>query len=158
MSRFAPFLGQIAGLVSVTKIRTKVALTVAQHLVAIQKMSKDFLGHFLYIENFKLAPTYSPPKGVPSVLESLTSVFGMGTGVPPLPKHQLKTFNECVYVKLRYSEVVAVPLLSCVSRRRGTAFDACWTEGAEPYSVVAGPSKRRALKCRPSRRNSTHRV
>ena len=31
------------------------------------------------------APAYSPPKGVPSALTGLTSVFGMGTGVTPSP-------------------------------------------------------------------------
>jgi hypothetical protein len=41
------------------------------------------------IEYLKLALTYSPPEGVPSVLAGLTSVFGMGTGVPPPLEHQL---------------------------------------------------------------------
>ena len=38
----------------------------------------------LTIEDFlkKLAATYSPAFAVPSALEGLTSVFGMGTGEP----------------------------------------------------------------------------
>lgn len=40
-------------------------------------------------KHLKLAPTYSSPCGVPSVVEDFTAVFGMRTGVPPPPKHQL---------------------------------------------------------------------
>ena len=41
-----------------------------------------------------LAPTYSPvPNGtVPSALEGLTSVFGMGTGVTPLLQAPANSF------------------------------------------------------------------
>jgi hypothetical protein len=41
------------------------------------------------IEYLKLALIYSPSKEVPSMQAGLTSVFGMGTGVPPPRKHQL---------------------------------------------------------------------
>jgi hypothetical protein len=43
---------------------------------------------FRSIKNLMLAPTYSAPEGVPSAMESLTSVFGMRTGVPSPLKHQ----------------------------------------------------------------------
>ena len=42
---------------------------------------------------FVLASSYSPPYGVPSPLEGLTAVFGMGTGVSPPTKHQDKIYN-----------------------------------------------------------------
>ena len=45
--------------------------------------------HQIYKKHLKLAVIYSPPEGVPSMLASLTSVFGMGTGVPSLRDHQL---------------------------------------------------------------------
>ena len=54
---------------------------------------KNPLSWVFSIEYFKLAMTYSPSKEVPSVQRSLTSVFGMGTGVPFLLDHQLKIFN-----------------------------------------------------------------
>ena len=40
--------------------------------------------HHLHDEDLKikLAATYSPALAVPSALEGLTSVFGMGTGEP----------------------------------------------------------------------------
>ena len=40
-----------------------------------------------------LATTYSSPCGVPSVVEGLTSVFGMRTGGPLPPKHQLRELD-----------------------------------------------------------------
>ena len=46
------------------------------------------------IEDLKLAVTYSPADAVPSARSGLTSVFGMRTGVPHLPNHQLQTFNR----------------------------------------------------------------
>ena len=55
---------------------------------------------FCCIKYCKLAPTYSPPEGVPSVLRSLTSVFGMRTGGPSSPKHQLTIFNFQMNVSL----------------------------------------------------------
>ena len=47
-----------------------------------------------------LAPTYSPPCGVPSAMEGLTSVFGMGTGVPLPLKHQHTTFIANIWAVL----------------------------------------------------------
>lgn len=44
-----------------------------------------------------LAPTYSPSKEVPSAMRSLTSVFGMRTGVPFSLKHQHTTFNYSIF-------------------------------------------------------------
>ena len=54
----------------------------------------DFL--FQVIAHFVLAPTYSPclERQVPSVLEGLTAVFGMRTGVSLLTKHQHKIHND----------------------------------------------------------------
>ncbi len=70
----------------------------------------------LKIENSKLALIYSPPEGVPSMLASLTSVFGMGTGVPSLRKHQLRTFNYSI-LKLHFGndlcETTVQRLLLC---------------------------------------------
>ena len=51
-----------------------------------------------WIQSSKLAPTYSPPNGVPSAMRSLTSVFGMRTGVPSSLKHQLRTFNRFIQI------------------------------------------------------------
>ena len=52
------------------------------------------------IEYSKLALTYSPSKEVPSVQAGLTSVFGMGTGVPPPLEHQLTIFNISKFSQL----------------------------------------------------------
>ncbi len=42
------------------------------------------------------AATYSPAKAVPSALEGLTSVFGMGTGVsPPLSPPEIIDPQNC---------------------------------------------------------------
>ena len=43
-----------------------------------------------------LAPTYSPPCGVPSAMEDLTAVFGMRTGVAPPINHQDNKFKKCL--------------------------------------------------------------
>ena len=51
------------------------------------------------LQCFMLAMTYSPSKEVPSVQRSLTSVFGMGTGVPFSLNHQhtaLKLYPETI--------------------------------------------------------------
>jgi hypothetical protein len=45
------------------------------------------------IAHFILAVSYSSPKGVPSPQESLTSVFGMRTGVTSPMNHQNKMDN-----------------------------------------------------------------
>ena len=47
-----------------------------------------------------LAPTYSSACAVPSAMEGLTSVFGMGTGVPPPLKHQHTTFIANIWTVL----------------------------------------------------------
>ena len=52
---------------------------------------------FWSIKFSKLAPTYSPTCVVPSVVEDFTSVFGMRTGVPLPPKHQLRKFNNFIF-------------------------------------------------------------
>ena len=46
----------------------------------------------------KLAATYSPALAVPSALEGLTSVFGMGTGEPSAKNH-LKALYEGLVVR-----------------------------------------------------------
>ena len=60
-----------------------------------------------------LATTYSPPCGVPSAQEGLTSVFGMGTGVAPPINHQRSryvryntiTYEKCVGSKQNKSDI-----------------------------------------------------
>ena len=54
---------------------------------------------FRSIESNKLAPTYvaTLDGAVFSVVEGLTSVFGMRTGVPLPLTHQLITFNQLTY-------------------------------------------------------------
>lgn len=69
--------------------RRKFHFPCSERLVTKQKKSFEF-----FVECSKLATTYSSPKGVPSVLESLTSVFGMRTGGPSPPNHQLRIFND----------------------------------------------------------------
>ena len=56
---------------------------------SIQTQKTPHFRVVFFIEYLKLAVTYSPSKEVPSVLAGLTSVFGMGTGVPPPLDHQL---------------------------------------------------------------------
>ena len=52
---------------------------------SIKQMTADYKKSLAeYLQDFekKLAATYSPALAVPSALEGLTSVFGMGTGEP----------------------------------------------------------------------------
>lgn len=52
-------------------------------------------GYFCF-ECSVLALSYSSPKGVPSPLKILTSVFGKGTGVPSSIKHQHTTLKYLI--------------------------------------------------------------
>jgi hypothetical protein len=45
------------------------------------------------VESFVPATTYSPPEGVPSVLQGLTSLFGMGRGVTLASNHRNERFD-----------------------------------------------------------------
>ena len=53
-------------------------------LIGLDRIFINKNPHHLHDEDFKikLAATYSPALAVPSALEGLTSVFGMGTGEP----------------------------------------------------------------------------
>jgi len=57
---------------------------------------KYLYGTFSYIECCMLASTYSPllDDRVPLVMKDLTSVFGMGTGVPPSMKYQHRELDS----------------------------------------------------------------
>ncbi len=57
-----------------------------------------------FLEYFVLAATYSPPFGVPSVLQGLTAEFGMGSGVTPASSHQDKVSNRLRTVLKRQDE------------------------------------------------------
>ena len=61
----------------------------------MQKLQRHFFIYqiFSIIEIFVLAIAYFSPEGVSSALESLTSVFGMRTGVTFPLNHQNKYFN-----------------------------------------------------------------
>ncbi len=63
------------------------------------------------IKDLKLAMTYSSSEEVPSARSGLTAVFGMRTGGPHLPNHQLQTFNWFwnIFWLLGYSDVTATP-------------------------------------------------
>ena len=47
-----------------------------------------------FLEFFVPAATYSPPEGVPSVLQGLTAEFGMGSGVTPASSHRNKKLKN----------------------------------------------------------------
>ena len=66
------------------------------------------MGSFLRrIKCFKLAPTWSSACAVPSAVGGLTSVFGMRTGVPLPPKHQLKIFNSLYLIVCSSPDIVS---------------------------------------------------
>ncbi len=54
------------------------------------------VGQLLYVQSFVVATTYSRPYGLPSALQRLTSVFGMGTGGSIASSHHNKEFNSIV--------------------------------------------------------------
>ena len=81
----------------------KLASQLTTALKASKEKSRFYGGFFLWsIESNKLAPTYvaTLDGAVFSVVEGLTSVFGMRTGVPLPLTHQLITFNQLTLIDL----------------------------------------------------------
>jgi len=79
-------------------MQTKKALLTLWRVQTLSCRTKYNKNHEIEIQNSMLALTYSPSCEVPSVLVSLTSVFGMGTGGPSPPKHQHRIFNKFVVI------------------------------------------------------------